>query len=550
MDTEIGDNIISVDLWTKHNGAGSNLSYTDGDGFGQSVSIPNDSQRNIIHGNQSEVAQLPLYLMFNSDSLISIVAYACLMFLAAVGNLTVFITLFRNRHRRSRVNMFIMHLAIADMEVTFVMIPIEISWHSTVQWLAGDASCRLLAFCRAFGFYLSSFILVAISLDRYFAIIHPLSMQDADKRAKIMLGISWCLAMVCSIPQSVIFHLEHHPEYFWYTQCVTYHFFPSDAHELAYNLFNFTAVYAMPLVVITMSYSFIIWEITKKTKQSREETTSINETTSRGTSCLRRSGVGNIERARIRTLKMTVMIVLFFVICWTPYYVISAWFWFDSESAKKVDSKIQRAMFLLAVSNSCINPVVYGMFSIDFKREFLRCCFKARRPQQTTCSNNSRGQFIFRRTSKSSRMSSGTNQNQIIECRENSTSSSSGNSTSRLMNKRPEWLEQENKGVGVKSTSLSSPNTPPLSLQKEWPNSPGAETEFSFVDSQSRKYSAYSDSSTCSTARLVSHRSIPNKSDKQHRKENEYKVLTDPSGGTLKKLIYKIAPRPPSTSTS
>ncbi|KAK2148861.1 hypothetical protein LSH36_479g02000 [Paralvinella palmiformis] len=133
--------------------------------------------------------------------MVSVIAYSVLFFIAAFGNLTVFITLFRNRHRRSRVNLFIMHLSIADMIVTFVMIPMEIGWHATVSWRAGDVACRVLMFCRPFGFYLSSFILVAISLDRYFAIRHPMSISDADKRGKLMLLMAWIFSVVASTPQ-------------------------------------------------------------------------------------------------------------------------------------------------------------------------------------------------------------------------------------------------------------------------------------------------------------------------------------------------------------
>ncbi|MPC84267.1 Gonadotropin-releasing hormone II receptor [Portunus trituberculatus] len=42
-------------------------------------------------------------------------------------------------------------------------------------------------------------------------------------------------------------------------------------------------------------------------------------------STIRRSSLGYLGRARARTIKMTVSIVLAFFICWTPYVVISLW---------------------------------------------------------------------------------------------------------------------------------------------------------------------------------------------------------------------------------
>ncbi|ELT96363.1 hypothetical protein CAPTEDRAFT_136055 [Capitella teleta] len=302
-------------------------------------------------------SEVPSELTGSANNLLSITAYSVLMVIAACGNLTVFITLFRNRHRKSRVNLFIMHLSIADLVVTFIMLPLEIAWHTTVAWIAGDVACRILMFWRTFGFYLSSFILIAISLDRYFAITRPMSLSDADRRGKLMLILAWLFSIVASSPQSVIYHVESHPNHPWFKQCVTFNFFPTTTHQMIYNVFCFSALYLAPLVVIVISYSFILIEITKRSREGRGGDTN---SMIASTGSLRRSGVGRMEKARIRTLKMTIVIVFVFVMCWTPYYAMIIWHWVDKTSAEQVDEKIQRILYLFAVSNSCMNPIVYG----------------------------------------------------------------------------------------------------------------------------------------------------------------------------------------------
>ena len=144
---------------------------------------------------------LPRDMTFTSDSLITVIFYTVLLIIGAAGNLIVFVTLFRARQRKSRVNRFIMHLCIADMTVVFIMMPLEIGWHVTVSWEAGDIACRILMFFRAFGFYLSSFILIVISLDRVFTVTHPMKLQDAEHRGKVMLILSWIMSTVASLPQ-------------------------------------------------------------------------------------------------------------------------------------------------------------------------------------------------------------------------------------------------------------------------------------------------------------------------------------------------------------
>lgn len=82
---------------------------------------------------------------------------------------------------------------------------------------------------------------------------------------------------------------------------------------------------------------------------------------------IRRSSIQILGRAKRRTLRMTITIVIVFVVCWTPFYIMSMWYWFDPDSAKKVDQRIQKGLFLFACTNSCMNPIVYGIYNIRKK---------------------------------------------------------------------------------------------------------------------------------------------------------------------------------------
>ncbi|XP_021706042.1 gonadotropin-releasing hormone II receptor isoform X2 [Aedes aegypti] len=297
-----------------------------------------------------------------------IIVYCVLFIIAAGGNLSVVITLFRSRrHRRSRVSLMICHLAVADLMVAFIMIPLEVGWRITVQWHAGNVACKVFLFMRAFCLYLSSNVLVCVSLDRCFAVIYPLRVSAARKRGKIMLGGAWFIAFANAIPQSIIFRVQHHPNVPDFTQCVTFGFFTTPAMETAYNLFCVVAMYFMPLMVISAAYTVILCEISNR---SREKETS--DTSHTGGMRLRCNDLTHIERARQRTLRLTITIVVVFVWCWTPYVVMTLWYMFDRESALKVDGAIQDGLFLMAVSNSCMNPLVYGSYAMKCRRPWRR----------------------------------------------------------------------------------------------------------------------------------------------------------------------------------
>lgn len=105
-------------------------------------------------------------------------------------------------------------------------------------------------------------------LQRYFAVIKPMSLAGMDRRGKLMLVMAWTAAFVFSIPQAIIFHLETHPQFVWYEQCVTYYFFKEEWQEIVYSLFGMIFMYTLPLIIITFCYASIYIELLRKSRKS------------------------------------------------------------------------------------------------------------------------------------------------------------------------------------------------------------------------------------------------------------------------------------------
>lgn len=76
--------------------------------------------------------------------------------------------------------------------------------------------------------------------------------------------------------QMLVFHLETHPNYTCYTQCITFNFFPSHLHEISYNLFGMLIMYWFPLIVIFYTYSSIFMEICRRSKEKNEGTADLS----------------------------------------------------------------------------------------------------------------------------------------------------------------------------------------------------------------------------------------------------------------------------------
>jgi hypothetical protein len=67
-----------------------------------------------------------------------------------------------------------------------------------------------------------------------------------------------------AVLQVVIFHVERHPKFTWYEQCVAFNMFPTQLHELTYRVLGMIMMYGLPLVVIIISYACILAEIFRR----------------------------------------------------------------------------------------------------------------------------------------------------------------------------------------------------------------------------------------------------------------------------------------------
>jgi gonadotropin-releasing hormone receptor len=64
------------------------------------------------------------------------------------------------------------------------------------------------------------------------------------------------------------FHVEFHPNYTWYAQCVDFGSFPSEAWHTSYLVFGIVMIYLLPLVIIIVTYAIIIFTIIKKSQNN------------------------------------------------------------------------------------------------------------------------------------------------------------------------------------------------------------------------------------------------------------------------------------------
>lgn len=68
------------------------------------------------------------------------------------------------------------------------------------------------------------------------------------------------------------------------------------------------------------------------------------------------------SEVRKSILRQTLIIILAFIICWTPYAIVVLWYQCDREGFKESGHQSIEMFWLFAVSNSAVNPFIYGKF--------------------------------------------------------------------------------------------------------------------------------------------------------------------------------------------
>lgn len=139
--------------------------------------------------------------MLDLDRIIKMVALLVMASLALIGNSTTLWVMWKRRARRSTITTLIINLAVADIFVVFFCMLVDAAWAYSVSWKGGAFLCKFLKFMQVYSLYVSTYILVVISLDRCQAVVYPMSRLKPGKRIKVMLGAVWIGSVLLASPQ-------------------------------------------------------------------------------------------------------------------------------------------------------------------------------------------------------------------------------------------------------------------------------------------------------------------------------------------------------------
>uniref|UniRef100_S4R5E9 Tachykinin receptor 1 n=1 Tax=Petromyzon marinus TaxID=7757 RepID=S4R5E9_PETMA len=184
----------------------------------------------------------------------------------------------------------------------------------------------------------------SLSLPRYMAIIHPLRPRLSAFATKVLIGVIWLLAVVLAFPFFYFSEVaDSHGRFICYIS------FPKDDHSKIYeSQLQPLHLLLTPLKIegtpteISVGNTFVLLSGQRQP----------------GYCCDLK--MHYTIRTTSEVVKMMIVVVCTFAICWLPYHVYFLVYEIDSELFQwKYIQQVYLAVFWLAMSCSMYNPIIY-----------------------------------------------------------------------------------------------------------------------------------------------------------------------------------------------
>ncbi|XP_050977600.1 trace amine-associated receptor 13c-like [Labeo rohita] len=290
-----------------------------------------------IKGKRSRPENNIMYLFF---SLLS----AWTVFL----NLLVIISISHFKKLHTPTNMLILSLAVTDMLIGLIVMPVQAIKLIETCWYFGDTYCGLFTMIVGLLLSVSLSTLVLIAVDRYVAVCHPLLYPQRITVTKALLSI--CVCWFFCLIYNIAFVTSNR------------YFDPSQSRDMCYGGCYFRMSYSWALTDMLICFIFpctlIITLYLRIFYVAHQQVKVINSLIKGGKCVLE----GSVRRKSESKAALTLgIIVTVYLLCFIPYYILSL------TSTTMISSAVIQFLVWTVYINSSLNPVIYALFYSWFK---------------------------------------------------------------------------------------------------------------------------------------------------------------------------------------
>lgn len=277
----------------------------------------------------------------------------------STGNLLVLLVVAK-KHTRTINDTFIVHLAISDLLFILLCLPVFI-YMQVSDFLGSLVYCKIIWPMMTVSFCAGIFTVTLMAAHRCKTILRPFDSTLERRQLVLGFGAIWVLSFLVALPLIIVATVE--------PSGACAEDWPTNDHKRAYTAVLAGLQYFVPLIIIAVAYIRIGGELFLSKRRSSFT-----------------SSARAVEEARKqenkKIAKILATIIVSFAVCMLPTHVAWLLVDFGGKSEQDTAQVIFKFSDLLAVFHSCLNPVIYGTVTRQFRQDYLRylsflfCCNK------------------------------------------------------------------------------------------------------------------------------------------------------------------------------
>ncbi|KAM4670292.1 putative G-protein coupled receptor 19 [Amazona ochrocephala] len=265
-----------------------------------------------------------------------------LWLVSLVGNSLVCLVIHRSRRTQSTTNYFVVSMACADLLTSVASVPFVLLQFTYGRWTLGNKMCKLVRYIQHITPGVQIYVLLSICVDRFYTIVYPLSFKVSREKAKKMILASWLFEAAFASP-AFLFYSSNSDDHCNF-------FLPKSWEGVTYGVIRLLVVFLMPSTLIVFFYQRVIkyiWRIGTDGRTVRRTT-------------------NTVPRAKVKTIKMFLMLNSVFLLSWLPFYMVQLWH--PQEISYRKSSLVFLSITWISFSSSAAKPTIYSVYNGNFRR--------------------------------------------------------------------------------------------------------------------------------------------------------------------------------------
>lgn len=369
--------------------------------FSEAILVTNfEAQLNMTTLNASLTmndsnSSLGEHALLSDESLSGLmVLYILTTLLSITGNIFVVLVFTKGRHSRTDLRPFLINLAVADLVMAFFCMPFTFADTILGHWVFYKPLCTLVLFVQLFSVAASVMTNMAIGIDRFLVVLFPLRSRVTYSRSKYVITVIWFCAFSLASVQFFVGRAQEHGDIY---KCVEV--WPTPGSRKIYTVCLFLFTYIIPLLILAITYAIVGILLWKRTAPgNKDQTRDLHRL-----------------RSKIKIVKMLVIVVAVFGVCWLPLHVFAmlvdfheGFLLFENEQEHLRVLIMFLCVHWLAMSNSFANPIIYGFTNENFRKDlallfYMWCpccgCLQKILPRTTSSQSRTKDSFILKQQS-------------------------------------------------------------------------------------------------------------------------------------------------------